>query len=238
MILKKNAFPPALLLVLLASVAPAQTAAPYPTLIPASRQSDPVCAAKHARYVEETKGNPDLIFLGDSITELWSGNGKDAWAKHYGSMKAAQFGVSADRVQNVLWRVKNGEIDQPKVVVLLVGTNNIWDNPGTQIAAGISAIIQEIQQRSPQTKFLLLGVFPRGEKPGTSERDNVARMNAEIAKLDDRKTVFYLDIGGKFLEPDGTLSKDMMGDFLHPTAKGYEIWAEAIQDQLDSLMKS
>ena len=222
----------------MASMATAQTSAPYPTLIPASRESDPACAVKHATFVEETKSNPDLIFLGDSITELWSVIGKDAWAKHYGSMKAAEFGVSADRVQNVLWRVENGEVDRPKVVVLLVGTNNIWDNPGTQIAAGIAAIIQVIQKRSPKTKFLLLGVFPRGEKPGTGERDNVAKMNVEIAKLDDQKTVFYLDIGSKFLEPDGTISKDMLGDFIHPTPKGYEIWAEAIQDELDALMKS
>lgn len=221
---------------LLPSMLLAQTLALPPTQIPASRDKDPVCAAKHAKYVEEAKGNPELLFLGDSITEIWDLFGKEAWARHYGSMKAAQFGVSADRVQNILWRVENGEINHPKVVVLLAGTNNIWDNSGTQIATGISTIIQEILRQSPDTKILLMGVFPRGEKPGTGERDNVAKMNVEIAKLDNQKTIFYLDIGSKFLEPDGTISKDTMGDFLHPTGKGYEIWAEAIQTQLDILL--
>jgi len=200
---------------------------------------------RHEGFVEEAKkGGIDLLFLGDSITDAWrSGKAKAIWDEQFAPLKAANFGISGDRTQHVLWRIQNGELEgiQPKVVVLMIGTNNIGQKnpePPASAVAGIKAIVREIHARSPKTRVLLLGVFPRSERPDHPHRAQIKEINAEIARLDDGgKTVKFLDIGEKFLQPDGTISKEVMPDFLHLTEKGYRIWAEAIRPAVLELMK-
>lgn len=200
---------------------------------------------RHEGFVAEAKkGGIDLLLLGDSITDAWRGGKQKAlWDEHFAPLKAANFGISGDRTQHVLWRIQNGELDgiTPKAVMLMIGTNNIGQNnpePPASAVAGIKAIVKEIHSKSPKTKVLLLGVFPRAEKPDHAHRAQIKEINAEIAKLDDGgKTVKFLDIGEKFLQPDGTISKETMPDFLHLTEKGYRIWSEAVKQPLAELMK-
>jgi len=196
---------------------------------------------RHKGFVEiAKKGNIDLVFFGDSITDGWHGREKDVWKEHFGPLHPANFGIGGDRTQHVLWRMQNGELDgyTPKVAVVMIGTNNLGSNTEDEIADGIKAVVEEIKKQQPKTKVLLLGVFPRGHEATDKNRDRIKKINKTIAKLDDEgKTVKYLDIGGKFLEKDGTLSKDIMPDYLHLSKKGYEIWAEAIDQPLKDLMK-
>lgn len=185
------------------------------------------------------KGDVDVVFLGDSITAGWSNAGKVAWSTRFAPLKAVNFGIGGDRTQHVLWRVQNGNFDgiTPKAVVLMIGTNNSGSNTAAEIAEGVTAIVKEIQTRTPSTKILLLGVFPRAEKADHPVRAKLAEVNATIAKLDDGKSVFFLDIGPKFLTEDGTLTREIMPDLLHLSPAGYTIWADAIQDKLAELIQ-
>lgn len=200
---------------------------------------------RHEAFAEEAKkGGYDVLFMGDSITDAWrSGAPKKIWDATFAPLKAANFGISGDRTQHVLWRMQNGEYPAtaPKVVVLMIGTNNIGQKdpePPASAVAGIEAILKLIRSTSPATKVLLLGVFPRGEKADHPHRAMVKEINAAIAKHDDGgKTVHFLDIGDKFLQPDGSLTKEIMPDFLHLSEKGYQIWADAIKDPLAALLK-
>jgi N-acetylglucosamine-6-sulfatase len=197
---------------------------------------------QHESFVEiAKKGEAQVVFLGDSITAGWNGQ-KALFEKEYAQYKAANFGIGGDRTQHVLWRVENGEFEgiKPKVVVLMIGTNNsgVGENSVEQIAAGIKNIIDAIQKRTPDTKVLLLAIFPRGageaNNPGRAKNKAV---NDLIAKFHDGKKVHYLDIGPKFLAADGTLSKDIMPDLLHLNSKGYQIEADAIREKLAELAK-
>ncbi|GDY23081.1 hypothetical protein LBMAG56_44280 [Verrucomicrobiota bacterium] len=195
-------------------------------------------AGAHEKFVAIAKeGKTDLVFLGDSITAGWGGK-KEIWDKAFGMYRPANFGIGGDRTQHVLWRITNGELDgiKPKAAVLMIGTNNSGSDPADGIAKGVTKIVETIRAKLPDTKILLLAVFPRGEKPNP-QREKLKEVNTTIAKLDDGKSVFYLDIGDKFLQPDGTLTKEIMPDFLHLSAKGYQIWADAISPKLAELMK-
>lgn len=187
---------------------------------------------RHEGFVEiAKKGDVNVLFLGDSITDAWRGKAaRPTWEKYFVPLKAANFGIGGDRTEHVLWRISNGELQgiQPKVAVLMIGTNNAGSNSAEQIAEGITAIVKKLGELSPRTKVLLLGVFPRGPKAGTPIREKIAQINKTISKLDDGKRVKYLDIGDKFLKNDGELTKDIMPDFLHLSARGYEIWGDAI----------
>lgn len=199
----------------------------------------------HMAFVEEAgKGGIDVLFLGDSITDGWRLDpAKKIWDERFAPLKAANFGISGDRTQHVLWRIQAGEMDgiTPKVVVLMIGTNNIGQRdpePTASAAAGVKAIVEEVLKKSPKTKVLLLAVFPKAEKAGDYSRTMVKELNDAIAKLDDGgKTVRYLDIGAKFLSADGSISKEVMPDFLHLSGKGYQIWADAIKEPLGAMLK-
>jgi len=212
-----------------------------------SPQPDPNWMKRHDTFVGIAKrGGVDVLFLGDSITDAWGGEGHGqnaAGAKlfleRFVPLKAANFGIGGDQTQHVLWRIQNGELDgiQPKVVMLMIGTNNMGGHSAPQIAEGITAIVKEIHKRSPTTKVLLLGIFPRAEKADNQVRAKIKECNRIIANLDDGgKSVKYLDIGGKFTEPDGTLTKEIMPDFLHLSPKGYGIWADAVEGPIKELM--
>jgi lysophospholipase L1-like esterase len=205
---------------------------------------------KHEAYVElAKKGDIDLLFMGDSITDFWRNAGPDGvvnppragkvvWDRYYGSLKAANFGISGDSTQGVLYRLQNGEGQgfQPKAIVLMIGTNNAENCSTAEIAEGVGAVVLEMRQDFPEAKILLLGIFPRGN-PDAPVRKTVLAVNPIIAKLNDSQHIFYLDIGSKFLDQNGVLQPDIMADKLHPNEKGYEIWAQAIQGPLAEMMK-
>ena len=188
--------------------------------------------------LDATKGKHfDLIFDGDSITDFWQSRGKDVWVQHYGSRNAVDFGISADKVENLLWRLQEGQVDglDPKLVVLMIGTNNSGRDTADQIAEGITKVVAEYQKRCPNAHILLLGVFPRSPLATDPIRAKIALINKKIATLQSDR-VTYMDIGEKFLQPDGTLTKEIMPDFLHPSLAGYKIWADAIQPVVDQYL--
>jgi beta-glucosidase len=204
---------------------------------------DPGWVKRHEKILAEAetlKGKVDLLFVGDSITDGWRGRGKKVWDENYGKLNAFNIGIGGDRTQHVLWRIDNGEMNglTPKLAVLMIGTNNLGANTNEEIVEGITACVKDIQKHSPTTKVLLLGVFPRSPKPTDPARQRIKDINTAISKLDDGgKTVKYLDIGEKFLDADGNLTKQIMPDALHPNAKGYQIWADAIKDSVTEMMK-
>ncbi len=210
---------------------------------PVPRDTEKWWVDRHAAKVELTKqGGLDLVFLGDSITQGWEGDaGKVAWEKYFAPLKAGNFGFSGDRTEHVLWRLANGEIVglTPKLIVIMIGTNNIGHKSSTpeQTAEGVKAILTVLKEKVPSAKILLLGIFPRDEKPEGVFRQQVAAATKLFKEAADDKTVFFTDIGEKFLQEDGTLSKEIMPDFLHLTEKGYQIWADAIAPEVAGLLK-
>lgn len=192
------------------------------------------------------RAKPQILFIGDSITHFFGGEkfdsyalrGQKTWSEFYAPRNAGNLGFGWDKTENVLWRLQHGAVDgiAPKLVVVMIGTNNSGTCEAADIAAGITAIVAELNQKLPQSKILLLGIFPRGEKPGP-QREKLAAVNQLIAKLDGTRSVTFLDIGAKFLTADGLITKDIMPDFLHPNEKGYRIWAEAIEATVTRLMR-
>ena len=203
-----------------------------PGLAPAFRQ-------KHANNVARAhEGDIDLMFMGDSITDGWRTGGKAVFEKYYGSLRTANFGIGGDTVQGVLYRLRDGEGEgyRPKAIMLMIGTNNSPSASSAEIAEGVGAIVLDLRTCFPDAKIILLAIFPRAA-PGEALRITVTGANPILAKLDDGQHVFYLDIGDKFLAADGSLPADVMPDKLHPNAKGYEIWAAAVNEKLTELMK-
>ncbi|RMF93565.1 MAG: hypothetical protein D6741_13560, partial [Planctomycetota bacterium] len=188
--------------------------------------------ARHNSMNERVKqGNVDLIFIGDSITHGWEGKGKAVWDIYYGNRNAVNLGIGGDRTQHVLWRLENGNIDgiSPKLAVVMIGTNNSRDNTPEEIAEGVEAIVKKLRTALPETKILLLAIFPRGENDDDPLRQTNMKANKLIAKLDDGKMVQFVDINAKFLTKDRVLTRAIMPDLLHPNEKGYIIWANAIE---------
>ncbi len=185
--------------------------------------------------IKKLDGKIDLVLVGDSITARWGG---ESWKKHWGSYRAVNMGIGGDRTQNVLWRLDHGQLDgyKARVFVVMIGTNNLWDKKAdpAEVADGIKAILDRIKAKQPQANILLLSIFPRGEKPN-SGRDKITAVNNLISKFEGGQ-VSYMDISAKFLEADGTISKEVMNDSLHLAGKGFDIWAEAINDKVKELM--
>ena len=211
---------------------------------------NPGFRTKHNANLEIAKqGDSEVLFMGDSITDFWRNAGgpdmpnppragKAVFDKYFGAMKVANFGISGDTTQGVLYRLKDGEGQgfKPKAIMLMIGTNNSGTCSTAEIAEGVGAIVQELRQDFPAAKILLLAIFPRGNT-GDAVRQTVLDVNPLIAKLHDGEHVFYLDIGSKFFDAEGVIAQDIMSDRLHPTEKGYEIWAEAVKEPLADLMK-
>jgi lysophospholipase L1-like esterase len=204
-------------------------------------QTNQRMGARHEGFVATAKqGNIDLLLHGDSITDWWQLDAnKPVFDKYFGNMRTADFAVAGDTTQGVLWGLRNGEGQgfQPKAVMLMIGTNNTGQSTGPEIAEGVGAVVMELRRNFPSAKILLLAIFPRGV-PGDPVRDKIAEVNQIISRLDDQKNVFYLDIGRKFLDDKGAFLPDSFrADNLHPQAKGYDIWGEAVSAKLAELMK-
>ena len=185
------------------------------------------------------KGNVDLIFIGDSITHGWEGNGRSVWAKYYAKRNAVNLGIGGDRTQHVLWRFDNGNVKSisPKVAVVMIGTNNSADgrNTAVEMIDGVTAVIDKLRAKLPKTEILLLDIFPRGQRIN-AQRGKILQVNQVLSRLDIRPHVTFLRIGQNFISPDGSIAKDIMPDFLHLTTEGYEIWAKSIEPTLARLM--
>jgi lysophospholipase L1-like esterase len=195
---------------------------------------------RKARLVKT--GGTELVFVGDSITDAWRRDPqREMFEDYFGRYRPYNIGIGGDETQHVLWRIQNGELDgiRPKLVVLMIGTNNLANaNRMTpaETADGVAGVVEAIRGKLPDAKVLLLGIFPRANRSDDPLRRAVTETNQAIARLGDDRTIFYRDIGAKFLAPDGTLSGDIMPDYLHPNAKGYQIWADAIKAEVDRLM--
>jgi lysophospholipase L1-like esterase len=233
---------------LLLSVAVAVAAAGLPSLsLAQEKPNDAIVAAprdanwkkRHESFNERVKqGNADLVFIGDSITQGWERAGKAVWDEFYARRNAVNLGISGDRTQHVLWRLDHGNIEgiQPKLAILMIGTNNASTNTSEQIAAGVTAIVEKLRAKLPQTKLLILAIFPRGPDKENAQRKVNEGANAIVQKLADNKMVHYLDIGPHFLAADGTLSKEVMPDLLHLNEKSYRTWAEATEPKIKELL--
>ncbi len=189
-----------------------------------------------------------LAFIGDSINHFFGGPPLDrglkvpgaVWQEFYGQRDAVDLGFGWDRTENVLWRLEQGELnDMPlEAVSIMIGTNNIGFNTPLQIRDGVQAIVDRIRAQKPKAKILLLAIFPRGERPDDAGRLAVTEVNKLLAPMGKQRNVTFMDIGSKFLEPDGTIARSTMGDFLHPTEKGYRIWASAVEPWMKANVKS
>lgn len=195
---------------------------------------------KHSDFAAvAAKGEAELVFVGDSIIAgaQWS----ESWKKAFGGYKSANFGMGGDRTQNVLWRLANGEIGalKPKAVVVLIGTNNIFTTPRDvdDTVRGITAIAKELHGAFPPARILVLGVFPRGEKPDAPERSKVAKINEALAKEHDGRSIFVMDIGKVFLEADGTLPRTVSPDQIHLSEEGVRRWVDAIEPWVRQAMQ-
>lgn len=191
---------------------------------------------RHERFNERVKKRDvDIIFVGDSITQGWEGAGRGVWKTRYGDRKAVNLGIGGDRTQHVLWRLDNGNVDgiSPGVAVVMIGTNNSGGdrNTASEMVDGVTAVVAKLRAKLPKTRILLLAIFPRGEH-FNEQRGKILQVNQAIQKLDDGDFVHYLDIGHRFLEKDGSLSRRIMPDFLHLSPAGYEIWASSIEPTL------
>jgi len=205
---------------------------------------------RHQGFVDiAKKGNIDLLFVGDSITDwfYWPrGNGEatggKVWEANFSPLKPANFAIAGDTTQGVLWRMQNGELEgfKAKLIVLMLGTNNTASNPVGQIIDGDRLIVEEFKKQQPQAKVLVLGIFPRNNARAPEQTPvmnaTIKAINTGLALLADNKQVFYKDIGDKFLV-NGVVPTEIMADGLHPTAKGYQIWADAIIGDVTRLMK-
>ena len=180
----------------------------------------------------------DVLFVGDSITAGWDWQ---IWEKNFTPLKAANFGIGGDNTGNVLWRLQHGAIGnlQPKLIVLLIGVNNIGglQETPTQAAAGVTKVVQQLQLAWPNSKILFNAVFPFDQAPSSANRAKVNQLNHIIAKLGDNKTIFFKDYGPLLLQKDGSIAPEIMADFLHPTAKGYQIWADAMTPDIKILLQ-
>jgi lysophospholipase L1-like esterase len=213
----------------------------FPPLGPATEPQEPFAMNRHDGFLAiATEGNIDLLFMGDSITDWWARGGEALWNEHFAPLNAANFGIAGDTTQGVLWRVQNGELEgfEARLIVHMLGTNNINRNENADIVAGNAAIVAEYRARQPQAQILLLGVFPRGAEADTPMRASIAEINQGLADLaESDSNVHFMDIGEVFLEPDGTLSTDVFPDGLHPNEEGYRRWAGAIVDPVHELME-
>jgi lysophospholipase L1-like esterase len=206
----------------------------------------------HEQLLAKTKqGRTDVYFEGDSITRRWGATDYpellENWKKNFFGWNAADFGWGADRVENILWRLENGELDDvnPKVIVLLAGTNNVGNkvppeggvgSAAANVARGLEAVVRVMQSKAPSAVIILMGIFPRNDNMAVMPE--IDRINANLAGMADGRKIRYLDINDKLADRDGKLHDGMMNDRdkLHPTVNGYQVWADALKPVFTELL--
>jgi lysophospholipase L1-like esterase len=207
----------------------------------AAPRTDQNSLAAHTQLLQKARqGRIDIYFEGDSIVRRWGATDYPYllanWTENFHGWNAADFGWGADRTQNILWRLQNGELDgvHPKVIVLLAGTNNVGTQPGdelkvAEITRGVKAIVDLCRQKAPDATIVLTAIFPRNDN--FEVMPTITRINAGLARIANGSTVRFLDINDQLADQDGRLVAGMMNarDQLHPTLKGYQVWADALK---------
>ncbi len=239
-------------LLLLAGLA--RLACSQPMQAPADQpvpRADQNSKTAHEQLLEKAhKGGVGVYFEGDSITRRWGATDYPEllanWKQNFFGWNAGDFGWGADNIQNILWRLENGELDgvNPKAIVLLAGTNNVGgripaggeDAKVADVAKGIQAILAVMREKAPNATIILTAIFPRNDNMAVVPV--IARINEQLAKIADGKRVRYLNINDKLADADGRLFDGMMnaGDKLHPTLKGYQVWADALKPIFTGLL--
>jgi lysophospholipase L1-like esterase len=212
-------------------------------------RTDPNSRTAHERLLEKArKGRIDVYFVGDSITRRWGAtdypNFLASWTKNFHGWNAANFGWGGDTVQNVLWRLCNGELDgvNPRVIVVMAGTNNVGtavpaagdEARAADIARGLKAVLEVCREKAPGAVVVLMGITPRTDNPAALATIN--QVNDRVARLADGKKVRYLNINDKLADPDGKFLEGMSPDGLHLSAQGYQVWADALKPLLAELL--
>lgn len=177
---------------------------------------------------------PELVFIGDSITARWP---QEMLDEHFGEYRPVNLGIGGDWIQNVLWRVENGVLDQVEIntIVLLIGTNNIVNRfTVEEIVAGTKSLLAVIQRVSPESRILLLGILPRAG----AANDKVFQINPLLAEMADNQRVFYLDVGPAIVEADGSILPEVMPDGLHVAMPGYIRWMDAMKPKLSEILQA
>lgn len=224
--------------------ATAEAKRPNAAVVPVARVDNERWLARHQSFVDRARqgaeqGDIDIIFIGDSITHQWESAGQTVWNEFFSERQAVNFGIGGDRTQHLLWRVQNGNLEglaapkaghAPKLVVMMIGTNNSNgdDHTAAEIAEGVQACVKAVREKLPATRLLLLSIFPRGEKPSPQREKNAEASRLAAAAIND-PLVTHLDLTDKFVEPDGTITKAIMPDFLHLSEEGYRRWAGGIE---------
>jgi len=216
-------------------------------IVPVDRAGD-WWQKRHARKlaeIEKRKNEIRLVFLGSSITHsLEKEDNRKIWNRYFGKYDYLNLGVSGDRTENVLWRIRHGEIDglHPDLLVLMIGTNNTDGvhfpkaDSGPEVAEGIARICYEVEKKLPETKILILAIFPYGKDPANKRRAANAEASRLASQLADGKHIFFADLNDHFLYPDGTIDPSIMPDYLHPSVPGNWIWGKALYPVVEDLM--
>jgi lysophospholipase L1-like esterase len=200
----------------------------------------------HQQLVDKARaGGIDLYFLGDSITRRWGALDYPEllahWKQNFFGWNAGNFGWGADRTQNILWRIENGELEgvNPKAIVILAGTNNIGTQPSgpgkvAEVTRGVEAILAACRRRAPNATIVLTAIFPRNDN--MAYVPEIAEVNANLAKLADGKAIRFLDVNARLADKDGKLLDGMTNDKLHPTLKGYQVWVDGLKPLLTEIL--
>ena len=189
--------------------------------------------------VEE--GETKILFIGDSLTQGFEGAGKEVWAEFYAPRGAKNFGISGDRTEHALWRLKRLDWSkvQPDVAIILIGSNDTGHKmqAAETTAAGVADCVEIVRAKSPETQVLVLGLLPRGFKNYAMDRNRNAEVNELLAHLDDGQNVHFLDVGSQFIAENGDLPTDLFPDTLHLSGEAYRMWAEAMEPKLAELLE-
>lgn len=182
--------------------------------------------------------DPRLVFIGDSITDGMRNTGLEMWNRYYAPRRALNLGIFGDRTEYVLWRLRRAPLEHihPEAVVILIGINDLRSSKSPlEVAAGVMEVAGCVKKQIPSAHRIILSIFPSGKFPGPL-RDRISETNRIIAQHSTGQGMTFLDIGDRFLQPDGTISEDIMPDYLHPTPRGYRIWAEALEPALEKIL--
>ena len=214
---------------------------------PAARADENSMMAHRELVEKRTKGRIDVYFEGDSITRRWGATDYPEllanWRANFFGWNAADFGWGADRIENILWRLDHGELDDvhPKAIVILAGTNNVGAQPGgpdkiAGITRGLRALVDVCRRKAPEAAVVLTAIFPRNDNMAVMPE--IDRINENLARLADGSRVRFLNVNDRLADRDGRLFDGMMDarDRLHPTVKGYQVWADALKPILTELL--
>ena len=225
------------------------TSTPQRADVPTPRTDSNSMLAHRQLLAKRTQGKIDVYFEGNSITRRWGATDYPQflanWKENFFGWNAADFGWGADRIEHILWRLENGELDgvNPKVIVILAGTNNVGQVPGGEakiadITRGLRALVDLCRRKAPNATIVVTGIFPRNDNPATSAEINreISRINENLSRFADGRTIRYVNVNDKLADSNGTLVPGVMVDGLHPSLKGYQIWADALKPILTEVL--